>query len=291
MKIRDILREDDVVLKNMPGTTDPEDIQDPNLQPKGDPQVTNINGQPLSPVALQQALSHMQNMTQQSNTGSSTSPQQGSSTSSPPNTGQPNNQQPNLNATTPPAQPAAPQSNLPNAPGVSPNASTQMDTTYGAVPAIGPGGAASNIEVKEGPDDLDKHYNDWLNSEHAPFDDEAGDDNLVINKAMHFLHGRVHPDHLEQHAHKLASKFHGDDENKEFWDREAHDRGEHYEGHRDLISQGNKDVGGDATDDFINQIRDKGFEKAARHGNGSLSPLSEEDQILLNKMLSIAGLR
>jgi hypothetical protein len=58
----------------------------------------------------------------------------------------------------------------------------------------------------------------------------------------------------------------------------------------DLISQGNHDVGGDPTDDFIDSVRDKGFEKAARHHNGTMSPLSEDD-ILLQKMLTIAGLK
>jgi hypothetical protein len=290
MKIRDILGEDDSVLKNMLSGQDPEDVQDPNLQPKGDPQVSNINGQPISPVALQQAISKMQAMANQGN--STTSPQgnSGSTTSAAPQSVPANGQQmpspngqPNPNPATQPVPPAAAQSNMPNPPGMNSNASTQMDTTYGAVPPIGPGGVASNTNVKEqSSDESDKHYDDWMNSEHAPHDDEAGDDNLVIGKAMHFLRGRVHPQHMEQHAHHMADRFQSD----------TGDQGEITDGHHDdLISQGNQDVGGDATDDFIDQVRDKGFEKAARHGDGSMSTLSESDRVLLDKMLTIAGLR
>jgi len=62
------------------------------------------------------------------------------------------------------------------------------------------------------------------------------------------------------------------------------------EGHKDLVRQGNKPVGGDATDQFIKQIRDTEFEKANKHGgSGSRSPLSEKDELM--KWLTIAGIR
>ena len=62
------------------------------------------------------------------------------------------------------------------------------------------------------------------------------------------------------------------------------------EGHKDLIRQGNKDVGGDATDRFIQQIRDTEFEKGNKQGgSGSRSPLSEKDELM--KWLTIAGIR
>jgi len=64
------------------------------------------------------------------------------------------------------------------------------------------------------------------------------------------------------------------------------------ESHHDLVSQGNHDVGGDATDNFINQIRDKKWEKANRapaSGTGTRSPLSEKDE--LYKWLTIAGIK
>ena len=56
---------------------------------------------------------------------------------------------------------------------------------------------------------------------------------------------------------------------------------------QDLISQGNHDVGGDATDSFIDQVRDKDFERANR-GN-TTSTLGENDELM--KWLTIAGIK
>jgi hypothetical protein len=63
------------------------------------------------------------------------------------------------------------------------------------------------------------------------------------------------------------------------------------EGHKDTIAQGGGDVGGDATDSFINQVRDKGYERKNRGSSGasSKSTLSEKDE--LYKWLTIAGLK
>ncbi len=61
----------------------------------------------------------------------------------------------------------------------------------------------------------------------------------------------------------------------------------------DLIGSGhNHDVGGDATDSFINQVRDRGFERSARRQDRSATlprRLGEDDE--LTKMLTIAGLK
>jgi hypothetical protein len=124
-----------------------------------------------------------------------------------------------------------------------------------------------------------KHYNDWMHSEYAPHDDDSGDDNKVFHKAIHFLHARgVHPGDIEYHATHMAHKFHrgGVDEQQE---------------DNDTVSYGNQDVGGDATDDFIDQVIDKGFERANRNTStpGSRSPLSEKDE--LYKWLTIAGIK
>ena len=96
-----------------------------------------------------------------------------------------------------------------------------------------------------------KHYHTWMHSEHSPHSDEADDEDSVFQKAIHFLskHG-VNPGDIEYHAHHMTKKFLGGME----------------EGHHDLISQGNHDVGGDATDSFINQVRDKDFERAQHEG-------------------------
>jgi hypothetical protein len=63
------------------------------------------------------------------------------------------------------------------------------------------------------------------------------------------------------------------------------------ETHHDLIGQGNQDVGGDATDNFIDQVVDKKWEKANRGPTapGTRSPLSEKDE--LYKWLTIAGIK
>ena len=62
------------------------------------------------------------------------------------------------------------------------------------------------------------------------------------------------------------------------------------EGHKNLIRQGNANVGSNATDRFIKQVRDTNFEKANKHGgSGSRSPLSEKDELM--KWLTIAGIK
>jgi len=188
--------------------------------------------------------------------------------------------------------------------------------------AIKPG-AVVNTDTSESQDEDDhpghKHYNDWMNSEYAPHDDDSGDDNKVHMKAIHFLHSRgVHPGDIEFHAAHLAHKFHNsgiDEESGVYPSRNpgtpaAADAAAQasapqqphqsvmpsrnaptQEAHHDLISQGNHDVGGDATDRFIDQIRDKKWEKANRGSSSQAnrSPLSENDP--LAKMLTIAGLR
>lgn len=141
-----------------------------------------------------------------------------------------------------PGQYSAPSMN-PDA--IKPGAVVNTDTT------------SENIEDDEHPGH--KHYNDWMNSEHAPHDDDSGDDNAVFDKAVHFLHARgVHPGDIEFHAHHLINKFHGGNMDEE----------------HDTIEHGGGDVGGDATDDFIDDIRDKSFERGQGH-DGTMSPFSE----------------
>lgn len=61
----------------------------------------------------------------------------------------------------------------------------------------------------------------------------------------------------------------------------------------DLIGSGhNHDIGGDPADSFIDQVRDKGFERAQRGGREGFAgrtKMSENDE--LAKMLTIAGLK
>ena len=58
---------------------------------------------------------------------------------------------------------------------------------------------------------------------------------------------------------------------------------------QDTIASGNHDVGGDATDKFIDQIKDKGFEKTNRPQQGARSSLPESDELM--KWLTIAGIK
>lgn len=67
------------------------------------------------------------------------------------------------------------------------------------------------------------------------------------------------------------------------------------EAHKDTIAQGGGKVGGDATDSFIKQIKDKEFERKNRTPGGATSSpigskkLSEDDE--LSKWLTIAGIK
>jgi len=73
--------------------------------------------------------------------------------------------------------------------------------------------------VQEGPEtDPDELFDQWMNSEYAPMDDDSGDENVVFNKALRFLDGQVPEHDLEGYAEELANRFHGgtyDDEGGE----------------------------------------------------------------------------
>ena len=56
---------------------------------------------------------------------------------------------------------------------------------------------------------IDPLFRDWMNSEHAPFDSDAGDDKAVTDKAHRYLHGKMHPKKVEKLATLLSKKFHG----------------------------------------------------------------------------------
>jgi hypothetical protein len=61
-------------------------------------------------------------------------------------------------------------------------------------------------QIKEG---MERVFGDWMNSEHAPTDDESGDSDAVFMKALHFLDGRTKRPDIEYFAHKLAHMYHG----------------------------------------------------------------------------------
>jgi hypothetical protein len=56
----------------------------------------------------------------------------------------------------------------------------------------------------------DAHFNNWMNSEHAPYKDDAGDDNKVHQMALNYLkHSDAPKDKHEMLARQIAHKFHG----------------------------------------------------------------------------------
>jgi hypothetical protein len=155
----------------------------------------------------------------------------------------------------------------------------EMDPTAikaGAVVSTGSEATSEDYDEEDEHPDTTKHYNNWMSSEHAPHDSDSGDENAVFHKALHFLAGKAHPGDMEYHAHHMTKKFHGG-------------HGALDEKHHDTIASGNHDVGGDATDNFIDQVRDKGFERSQVNSRGNRSPLGENDE--LAKWLTIAGIK
>ena len=70
---------------------------------------------------------------------------------------------------------------------------------------------AGNItEAEQVAESTDELFRDWMNSEYAPFDSDAGDDKIVTKKAERYLHGKMHPKKVEKLATLLSRKFHGD---------------------------------------------------------------------------------
>ena len=57
--------------------------------------------------------------------------------------------------------------------------------------------------------EIDELYQEWENSEDAPFDSDSGDWDAVLKKAMRFLNGRVRPDQIEDIADMLTNQWHG----------------------------------------------------------------------------------
>jgi len=157
----------------------------------------------------------------------------------------------------------------------------EMDPTAikpGAVVSMGDEQTSENVE-EEGVHNVTYHA--WTSDPHfAPHQDD--DEDSTFHKAINFLTGKVHPADIEYHAHHLTKKHHHGTDDRDL-----------DEVHADLISQGNHDVGGDATDRFINQVRDKGFERSVRNGESNKSPMTnklrEGDELM--KWLTIAGIK
>jgi hypothetical protein len=71
--------------------------------------------------------------------------------------------------------------------------------------------------------EVDHHFNQWSNSEHAPYNSDAGDDKKVHQSAMSYLRStNVPKEKHEKLAMHIADKFHGSgiDEEKKMTDAE-----------------------------------------------------------------------
>jgi len=78
--------------------------------------------------------------------------------------------------------------------------------------------------------EIDDLYHEWLNSEDAPMDDEAGNDNLLVRKAMRFIRGQVDPENAEDIAIMMVDAYH------------------------DGVDESGHEIGGDPTDKFIQDV-------------------------------------
>ncbi len=67
-----------------------------------------------------------------------------------------------------------------------------------------PGTEERKQQIKEG---MERVYQDWLNSEHAPADNDSNDNDAVFMKALHFLDTKTKRPDVEYFAHKLAHMY------------------------------------------------------------------------------------
>ena len=57
--------------------------------------------------------------------------------------------------------------------------------------------------------EIDQYYQEWINSEYAPMDDDSGNDKILMQKAAAFLRGQVNPEHIETYAQEMVRAFDG----------------------------------------------------------------------------------
>jgi hypothetical protein len=148
------------------------------------------------------------------------------------------------------------------------------------------------------------HFHDWMNSEHAPHDDDSGDHDMVFNKALHFLSDKVHPGDIENYAHHLTHKFHGggiDEESSVYPSRNdpalAAQAAATQPGHQSVMPSRNAptkenhgEIGRDAGDAYIADILAQPEDKLGHaHVNERDNTFGAKSE--LEHMLRIAGLR
>lgn len=57
--------------------------------------------------------------------------------------------------------------------------------------------------------EINQYCQEWLNSEYAPMDDDAGDDKILMQKAAAFLRGQVSPEHINTYAQEMVQAYDG----------------------------------------------------------------------------------
>jgi hypothetical protein len=87
--------------------------------------------------------------------------------------------------------------------------------------------------------EVDALFNDWMNSEYAPFDSDSGDYEIVARKARQFLRGQVADKHLDDVTDLLAQHFDSGGD----WSNESY-----------IGADASGDIGGDPTDRFIQDV-------------------------------------
>ena len=105
-----------------------------------------------------------------------------------------------------------------NAPGKSP---TVKQTTSALLPMLNKSFKKSmnkeEVELTEvSKSEVDHHFDQWTNSEHAPYNSDAGDDNKVHQSALRYMRStNVPKEKHEKMAMHIADKFHGSGVNEE----------------------------------------------------------------------------
>ena len=73
------------------------------------------------------------------------------------------------------------------------------------------GPATLQVDTNEGNSEYRDMFNDWMNSEYAPYKDMAGDDNAIMQKAAEYLAGQLPAHEISDVAEILTGMYHGED--------------------------------------------------------------------------------
>ena len=95
-----------------------------------------------------------------------------------------------------------------------------MEDTSSVVNQPNSAGVREAYQMKEeavSKSEVEHHHDEWMNSEHAPYDSDSGNDNKVHKKALNYLSStNVPKEKHEKLAMHIANKFHGSDIHEEY---------------------------------------------------------------------------